>query len=82
MDLDERVSVKGLQYIKMISVDCLFLTPVYYTLDPFFVGLAVPVSHDNIVVARVISEIWEPGDISKMRSNGARNSIIETFRKV
>lgn len=40
----------------------------------FFVDLAITlISYDNIVLPKVIAEIWEHNDITKKKSTGGRN---------
>lgn len=37
--------------------------------------------YDNIVVTKLIAEIWEHGDIAKMKSHGARNQSEHTHNE-
>lgn len=47
--------------------------PVYYNFGLVFIELAIIIISNNIVPTEIIAEIWEHDNISKTRSNGARN---------
>ncbi len=56
----------------MIFYECVvFLNPVYYTLGLYSVVLAIIcIGYGNIVLTKLIAEIWVLGDIATMKPNG------------
>ncbi len=54
---------------------------VYYNLI-FIVWAIIPMDNSNIIFIKLITEIWECGNLATNKSDGARNMSSQTFIEV